>query len=331
MKNSMVGLSVVVTLLCAFLLVEKNREVAAIRARIALADQERESVAAAAALAAKQTRSLQRQLHESRAETFAKTAAAEELERQLAGTRPATNTPRTVSDVFHKEVLKEGLKAEARAGMARNVEALFHAGLAEQLHLNADQSAALRQLLIEKSSILWDKMLVPLTTGEVDDVHMADAGRAIKQELEEKSAQIRALLGDEGYQAYQSFEKAQPDRERVQKFSSAEAAAGQSLTPDQQSQLFAVMSEEHANFKFRYDPGDPAQMNFENWRDNFTEEKLQAAGQDLEQLDERVLQRAQTVLTPDQVAQLRKAFALEHFHSLVVVRTTLSMMSEKAH
>jgi hypothetical protein len=228
-------------------------------------------------------------------------------------------------------VLKEGLKAEARAGMARNVEALFHAGLAEQLHLNADQSAALRQLLIEKSSILWDKMLVPLTTGEVDDVHMADAGRAIKQELEEKSAQIRALLGDEGYQAYQSFEKAQPDRERVQKFSSAEAAAGQSLAPDQQSQLFAVMSEEHANFKFRYDPGDPAQMNFENWRDNFTEEKLQAAGQDLEQLDERVLQRAQTVLTPDQVAQLRKAFALEHFHSLVVVRTTLSMMSEKAH
>lgn len=329
MKNSMVGLSIVVTLLCAFLLVEKNREVAAIRVRIAAADRERESVAAAAALAAKQTRSLQKQLHESRAEAFAKTVAAEEL--QSANARPATNTHRTVSDVFHKEVLKEGLKAETKAGVARNVEALFHAGLAEQLHLNPDQSAALRQLLIEKSSILWDKMLVPLTTGEVDDAHMADTGRVIKQELEEKSAQIRALLGDEGYQAYQSFEKAQPDRERVQKFSSAEAAAGQSLTPDQQNQLFAVMSDERANFKFRYDPGDPAQMDFEHWRDNFTEEKLQAAGQDLEQLDERVLQRAQTVLTPDQVAQLRKALALEHFHAQVVVRTTLSMMSQNDH
>jgi hypothetical protein len=331
MKSSMVGLSIVVTLFCVYLLVEKNCEVAAIRARIAAADRERESVAAAAALAAKQTRSLQKQLNESRADAFAKTVAAEELERQLAGTRPAAGARKSVSDVFHNEVLKEGLKAEAKAGVAGNVGALFRAGLAEQLHLNADQSAALRQLLIEKSSILWDKMLVPLTTGEVDDAHMAGAGQAIRQELEDKSAQIRALLGDEGYQTCQSFEKAQPDRERVQKFSSAQAAAGQPLTPDQQNQLFALMSGERANFKFHYEPGNPAQMDFEHWRDNFTGEKLQVAGQDLEQLDERVLQRAQTVLAPEQIAQLRQDFALEHFRSLVVVRTTQSMMSRNDH
>ena len=328
MKNSIVGLSVAVTLLCGVLLFKKDHEVAAVRARIAAAEKKQEAMTAEAAAAAKRNKSLQTRLRESRVE--AQTLATQELDRQAVNTKTGTKEHKGVSDIFRDEMMREALKAEAREGTAKNINALFRDGLAEQLHLNDDQSAALKQLLADKMSILWDRMLVPMTTGELDEDGMARAGTAIKEAIEKNSAQIRSLLGDDGYNAYQWFEQTQPEREMVKKFVSQANEAGQQLTPEQQNQLFALMAGERAGFRAQNDLGNPEKLDFEHWYDNFSDEKIQAYNQGLAQANERIVQQGQGLLSPEQLAQLKETLARDALHGMMVVRSTKALMSGNA-
>lgn len=325
----MIGLSLVITLLCGFILFQKNREVEEARTRLAAAEKQREIMAAEAAQLEKKTKSYQTRLHESRAEALDKTVEVQELQQQLARTQTSTKEPKGLSEMFHDQVMKEVLKDEAKAGIARNIKTLFDAGLAQQLQLNDDQSATLRQLLTQKASILWNQMLIPMTTGELDAAGMAEAGKGIKQALDENAAQTRVLLGDDGYNTCQWFEKTQPERDRVKEFSAKVEQEGQNLSAGQQSQLLALMTDERVNSKFQFDLGDPSQLNFEHWDENFTDEKINAYAQEMEQLNSRITQRAQAVLTPEQTALLKAALAKELFHSMVTVRTTKSMMSAR--
>jgi hypothetical protein len=331
MKNSMIGLSLAITLLCGFLLFQKNREVEAARARLAAAEKQREVLAAEAAQLEKKSTSYQTRLHESRAEAFDKTVEAQELRQQLARiqTGEKDQEHKDLSGLFRDEAMKGVLKEEAKAGIARNIKTLFDAGLAQQLHLDDNQSATLKQLMTQKDSILWNQMLIPMTTGELDDAGMAAAGKGIKQALEENTAQTRALLGDEGYTAYQWFEKTQPERDRLKEFSSKVEQAGQDLSTGQQSELLAVMTDERVNFKFQFDLGDPAQLNFEHWDDNFTEERINAYFQDMEQLNDRIAQRARAVLTPEQSNALKDLLAQELAKAKFTIRTTTALSAKR--
>ena len=325
MKNSIVGLSTAVTLLCGVLLLKKDREVAAVRARIAAAENKQAALTVEAAMVAKRNKSLQARLRESRDE--AQTLATQELNRQTANTMLAPKEHKGVSEIFRDEIMREALKAEAREGTAKNINALFREGLAEQLHLNDDQSAALKQLLADRMSILWEHMLLPMTTGELDEAGMAQAGPAIKEAIEKNSAQLRSLLGDDGYNAYQSFEQTQPEREFVSKFASQANDAGQQLSPEQQNQLFALMASERAAFRSQNDLGNPEKMNFEHWYDNFSDDKIQAYSQGLTQANERIVQQEQGLLSPEQLTQLKETLARDALHGMMVVRSTKALMA----
>src|SRR5205085_12121353 len=112
-------------------------------------------------------------------------------------------------------------------------------------------------------------------------------------------------------------------------FSAKVEQEGQNLSAGQQSQLLSLMTEERVNFKFQFDLGDPSQLNFERWDENFTDERINAYAQDMEQFNDRIAQRAQTVLNPEQAALLKSALAKDLFHSMVTIRTTKTMMAGK--
>ncbi|MDB6124929.1 MAG: hypothetical protein JWQ71_3922 [Pedosphaera sp.] len=321
MKNSIVVLSVVITLLCGFLLFQKNREVEAARARIAAIEQKRAAMAAQASQQEQKNRSLRTELLGTRVE-------AQELRRELI--KPTdTNQPKGVSEIFREQAMKEVLKDEAKAGIARNVKALLDSGLAQQLKLDDNQTASLKKLLTQKGSIFWEQFLVPMMTGEVDEATMPEAGRVVRQALEENTAQLRALLGDDGYETYQRYEKTQPDREQVKNLGPKFAEAGQSLSAEQQSQLLAVMAEERANFKFQYDLADPLKLNFDRWYDNFTEERINAYSQDAEQLNEQIFQRANAVLTLEQAALFKKLLTQQLQQSKLTMRMTTATFAKQ--
>jgi hypothetical protein len=324
MKNSILVLSVAVTLLCGALLVQKNRDMAEMRARLAAADQARAASAARAAQEEKRTKSLQKRLHQSRFEASEPARAAVTPARAASD---AGNTNRSLSQMYRDVMMKQALQAEAKVAVSKSVQKLFDAGLASGLQLNQDQSAALRQLLTQRASIMWEQMFVPMATGQVDAGSMASTGQAIKQEIDQNASQIRDLLGDDGYNTFQWFEKTQPERDEANEFNQAAADAGLQLASEQQSQLLDLMTTERANFNFQYDIGDPQKMDFEHWFDNFTEEKINGYQQDMEQLNGSIVQQAQAVLTPEQSAQLNQFLARHLFQSLVTIRSTVAMMS----
>jgi hypothetical protein len=329
MKNSIVGLSVLVTLLCGFLLFQKNREVEKVRAQIAAAEKKRAAMTAQANQQEQKNKNLRTELLETRMEAAEKSAEAHELKQQLSRPAANDNQPKGVSEIFHDQAMKEMLKEETKVGIARNVNALFDAGLAQQLKLDDNQTTSLKKLLTQKAALVWDQFLLPMMTGEVDEAGMPAAGKAIRQALEENTAQLRTLLGNDSFEVYQWYEKTQPDRDQLKEFGLKFAEAGRGLSAEQQSQLLSLMTQERTNFKFQYDLSDPLQLNFDHWYDNFTEDRINTYTRDAEQLNDRIVQRANTVLTPEQAALFKGLLTQQLQHAKLTMRLTTATFAKQ--
>ena len=321
MKNSIVGLSILVTLLCGWLLFQKNREVQQALARARVAEEKQEAVAAAAAQQEEKSGRLQTQLRQTRAKALENEAALQQLRQQSSTNQVSSVKHKDLSDLYRDQAIQEMARDEAKSGTARHIKALFDAGLAQQLNLNDGQTASLKELLTQKASLFWDQMLIPMIAGDLDEAGMAAAGNTIKQGLADNTAQLRALLGNDGYDVYQWYDKTQPERDSMNQFSQGFAEAGQNLSAEQQNQLLAIMTDRAVNFKYQFDPGDPSQLDFAHWYDNFTDEKINTLVQDREKLNNQILQNANAVLTPEQ-ASLFKQFLSQQLQQ---ARLTMQM------
>jgi hypothetical protein len=271
---------------------------------------------------------LEAELEAARVDGWEKEEKLRKLERQLASADAKGGPSKPPEWLRDPEMIKV-FKSEAASAATRSAKALMDAGLAQQLGLNEEQSEALKKLLIERSSALWDHMLLPLTVGGLDQAGRAAAAKAMKEALERNSAEIKALVGDGGFKTFEWFDKTQPDRDTVKQFTPRFSQAGYDLNAEQQSHLLAVMTEERANFPFQHEIGDPMKIDYENWDDNFTEDKVKAHFRELEQLNERIVQRAQLLLTPEQIAFLRELHAEQLRRSMFTVRNTKAMLGQK--
>ncbi len=271
----------------------------------------------------------QAELRAAKAEAAEGVAKAQELQQKLMTAQAGGMEPRPGAAWLRDPEMRQVIKNEAKSAATRSANALIEAGLAQQLGLDGEQTDRLRQLLADRSTIIWEKMFLPMTMGELDGPGKAAAGSVAKQELERNSGEIRALAGPQGFETYQWFEKTQPDRETMKQFAPQFEKAGQSLSRDQQGQLLAAMTEERASFHFQHELGDPMQLDFEHWDDNFTEDRVNTYFQEMGQLNERIAQRAQTVLSAEQVALLRELDAQQLQRAKFTVKSTMAMMGRK--
>ena len=125
--------------------------------------------------------------------------------------------------------MKEALIAQAKEGVEKSVKGLFKAGLAQELRLNEEQAAQLKYLLMEKMSLLSDQIMVPMMIGEVNEADMVASGKATRRAYDENVAKIRALLGEEGFNAYERFEKTEPERDNMRRLTSQFEKTGQKI------------------------------------------------------------------------------------------------------
>jgi hypothetical protein len=318
MKNFLLGLSIATVVICGFLLLEKDHPGKGTTIQTE-ATVESPVAEMRVDLPAESSRSQKQPPNHIPRET-AQSASSASMNGRGEPRNPLFKDPR----------MRQAMEAEAREGIEKNIKALFKAGLAEQLHLDDAGSAALYKLLTQQRELLWNKMLLPMMTGEIAESDMAATGQAIKTAFEENKAQLRELLGDNGMSTYEWFEKTDGARDEYKDLGAKLDKVGQQLNEQQQQQLYALMTDEHANFKMHYNFDDPAQLDMQNWYNNFTEDKLEVCGQDLEALNERMLQRAQAVLTQDQLDTFRELLSERSVKARFVVMTTTAMMA-KAH
>jgi hypothetical protein len=327
MKKSIFGFSILAILLTGYFLLKKDDEAARARARAALAEEQKEEIADKAARQEGRMKELQMQLRQAQAKAAQPPSKTEALQEQMIGAVAKNSALK--NRILSDPKMRKAMEAEAREGTEKNIKSLFAAGLPAQLNLDEAQSAQLFQLLTQKRALFWDKMLLPMMTGEVEEKDMATAGQGIKAAFEENKTRLHELLGDSGLSTYEWFEKTESARDEYKQLNSQLAKAQQPLSEQQQAELNAILTDEHANFKMHYNFDDPAQLDLEHWYDNFSEEKLDVCGQDVEELNDRMLRRAQSVLTSEQLDTFRELLAQRSLKARFVVLTTSAMLARQ--
>jgi hypothetical protein len=231
-----------------------------------------------------------------------------------------------LSRVWREPDMREVMRQEAKAGVQRTVKQIVTTNLIEQLGLNDEQTATLKNLVADKGMLGFD-FLLPLMAGELDDAGLAALGRQTKAAFAAVEEQIKAFLGEDGYSTFQWFEKSQPERERVSEF--ATKLADPPLDSAVQEQLLALMYQERVAFHFTTDYNDTSQIDFEHFHEFYAEDRLNNYYQEMEQLNERIVARARDLLTPEQTVQLGDALKAHLRKGKYVAKTTNALFGKR--
>ena len=329
MKNLVVVISVGLAILSAFLLVRKNYEAELARHEASQAQNERRRAITRESETDRKNKTLKAELQARLEEASAQSIAAYRARNASSAENLSPSNARPADILFRDPAMRDALLDQARESNEKQVKALFRAGLAQRLGLNETQTGALADILMQRNSLLTEQIYIPMMLGNVDAETMAVSGRATRASYDENTVQLRALLGDEGFDSFQKFEKTQPERENLQRFVTACADNGLDLSPEQQPKLLDVMSDERLNFKPAHDIGDPAKWDFEHWYQNFSDEKLEAYGTELTQLNDRMVQRAKELLTPEQSSMFQQMLTRQLNQAKFVVRSTTALFGRR--
>jgi RNA polymerase sigma factor (sigma-70 family) len=200
-----------------------------------------------------------------------------------------------------KEMMKASMRAEGLA-VARSYAKLF-----ADLHLTPEQTASMKDLMINRTMASAD-MLTAAMSGQADPAQLLAQAVQVKTEQAAIDGQIKQLLGDDNYTQYQAYGKTLSERMVVTQVADQLADSPNAVGADQEQQLFDAMVEERQNFKFTTDFSDPSKLEGDV-ASYYTEDNKQRYLQELEQLSQRYLARAQSILSPDQLAAFQSSLA----------------------
>jgi hypothetical protein len=333
MKKLVVLLTLMAAVVFGFYSLKESRRRAAMQSELATAEQKLAESLALADERASQLLAEHTRLREANTKLAEK--ANDATLRELAHPNNATTsaavsegTARQVPDLFKDPDMKETLQKQSREAVARNVKQFLTTNLIQRLGLNEQQAATLRELLLRKGTLGFDFM-TPVMTGELDEAALGQLGRQTKAAFGALELEVRSLLGEEGFKTFDWFERSQPERERVQQFASQLVDVGQLFGTEQQDQLLALMYDERQRFPFATDYSDTSKIDFEHFRDFYSEARMENYFSEMEQLNVRIVQRAQTILAPEQVEQLRELLRDQVQKGKFVVRTTNALLGQR--
>ena len=336
MKKNILIIVVAVAAAFGFLYRQQTQKAAAKEAQAAIAQQRLAEIEAEAERREQRNQSEQARLSAANAQLAEKAARVVRLEQTLAtnasspaATPDAAKPKHPMAEMLRDPDMKEVFRKQARESVARGVKELVSSNLVQQLGLTKEQTVELKKLLTQKGALGFDFMM-PVMTGELDEAGLAELGRKTKADMTAITDELQALIGDEAYKTFEAHEKTQPDRDRVEKFAGRLKETGQVLSSDQRDQLLAAMAEERNNFKFAIDYNDSSLIDYEHFQDFYAEDKMNNYFQEMEQLNDRILQRAQAILPAEQAAELQEVLKLQLQKGKYVVKSTNAMLGKHA-
>lgn len=262
----------------------------------------------------KRADSLQARLRDTRDRVVAKAeevstlqqAITNQVEAAAKNKNPLGEAMKGMGEMFKKPEMKEFVKTQQKAVLGGMLEKTY-APFFSQLGLTPEQSAALKDLIVNKSLAGADVGL-SLMSGDTDPTNRVQMFEQVKAEKNAADEQIKQMLGEDNFKQFQAYEKTMPDRMALNMFKDQQVAGATALTPDQEAQLIQLMGEERQNFKFTTDFSDQNKMQTDLLA-NLTEDKINQFVQEQEQLHQRYITRAQSVLSADQAASWDKFLA----------------------
>lgn len=202
-----------------------------------------------------------------------------------------------VGDMLQK-MMKDPAMKEMFQSQQKALTKKMYGPMFKELNLPPDQQKQLNELLLDSQMSAMDDA-ANLFSG--DGTLKTNAIQTLTEKQKATDEQIKALLGDEKYDQYQDYRKSMGDRTMLSQFQDQVAGTSTALTDGQYKQLVQLMQEERgkAPSVFGNDPNTAA-VNLSNL---MNEEALNQQFQWQEDFDKRVLDRAATLLSPDQLKE----------------------------
>src|SRR6266478_6181256 len=311
MKNSAIFILVAAAVLFGGLYLRESRKTH--KAELTIADLQTNVTELEARLGQQENRAanLQTRLKNTRERAVAKAEEVSQLKQTITNRadadakdkNPMAAMVKGVGEMFKNPEMKEFVKNQQKtvlSGMLDKTYAPFFA----QLGLTTEQSAALKDLVLNKSLVDAGAGM-EMMSGEMDATNRAQIFEQAKKEKDVIDGQIKQMLGDDNYKQYEDYQKSIPERMTIGMFKDQQASGAAALTPDQEAQLVQVMSDERQKFKFTTDFSDQTKFTGD-LAGNLTEEKMNQFLQEQEQLHQLYMSRAQSVLSPDQLGSYGK-------------------------
>lgn len=207
------------------------------------------------------------------------------------------------AEMFKNPAMKEMIKNQQKTALGTMIDKNY-ARLFSDLHLTPDQSAALKDLILNKQLDAAD-LGMTMVTGDQSPTDRAALVQQIKATTDAADAQIKNLLGDDNFTQYQDYEKSMGERMAVSGLQDQLAGGSTALTDDQEQQLIQAMTQERQNFKFTTDLSDKSKFTGD-FSSMFTDDKIDTYFQESSQLNQQYLTAAQQILSPDQLTAFQQ-------------------------
>ncbi|HZZ57844.1 MAG TPA: sigma-70 family RNA polymerase sigma factor [Opitutaceae bacterium] len=121
-----------------------------------------------------------------------------------------------------------------------------YAGLFKQLHLGADKLDQLKQLMVSRQMVANDVFGSAVQQGLDPMQDRSELAGLVKDGEAKVDDEIRSLLGDEDFAAYQSYEQTLPQRSLVQQLQQSLSYSAEPLTDAQADQLVQILAQNPA-------------------------------------------------------------------------------------
>lgn len=220
--------------------------------------------------------------------------------------------------------MRAAMKKQHEQATERSAKQLVNSNLIEQLQLTSEQAATLREL-VKKKHAPGMEMTMVLMDGELSDAELAQAGRNMREQRDAADAEIRAFLGEEGYAAYAWHEDSEAERSRVKEFRNRLAEGSAVPTAEQEKDLLRAMYDERAATSFTHDFHNPHTFDMDRLADIYSEASLDKFISEKEQMNERIILRAQSILGPEQSGEFAQSLRDHFARSKVTVKMTAAL------
>jgi hypothetical protein len=280
---------------------------AQVEVRLASAEEAAAAADGKVASAEKRAKILTDILRDTSATAAERTQQVNQLEESLA---TAQGPAGMLKDPEMRDLIKSQQSVFITSMIQKQYEPLI-----QQIHLTRDQADKLEDLL-KKKTLTDSEIGASMIDPAADDAKRADAYRRITAEKEGYDGQIKELLGDDNYRAFQDFEKTVPDRTVVEQFRDQIAGRPTALSGEQERLLIQAMSEERTSFRYT-----ASSSNDQN--------RTEQMARDQRQLDDQILARTRQFLNPEQVAAFEQFQKAQADMRINLMKMTAKMMPRK--
>ena len=330
MKNTVIVVLLIAVVALGGVVITTNRNAKQAEAQQTLLKKELDDARARLTEHDQNAVALREKLEAAQVESAANAGTAAKLTVALTNTVTAaaeTNTKpaNPFAEMFKNPETRDMIKQQQKTVMSGIIDKNY-ADFFKAMNLNPEQQAAMKELLMNKTLAGVD-LGMDMISGDLTPERRAELTKQMKEANDAINQQLKDLLGAENYSQFEAYEKSVPDRQAIDTFKSQLGADAQ-LTATQEEQLRQALSAERQDFKFTTDFGNQQDYS-EDMFTRFTEERINLYVQEQERLNQKLLARAQAILSPTQYETYAKALKSQQETITMSMKMAASMFGTK--